>query len=42
MDATLQLARRIIARLLEDDASFFYEYYYLNPLRIDDSDQVEL
>jgi hypothetical protein len=42
MDATLQPARRIIARLLEADASFFREYYYLNPLRVDESDQVEL
>jgi hypothetical protein len=42
MDATLQPARRIIARLLEADASFFHEYHYLNPLRIDESDQAEL
>jgi hypothetical protein len=42
MDATLQLARRIIARLLEADASFFREYHYLNPLRVDESDQAEL
>jgi hypothetical protein len=42
MDATLQPARRIIGRLLEADASFFREYHYLNPLRVDDSDQVEL
>jgi hypothetical protein len=42
MDATLQPARRIIARLLETDASFFREYHYLNPLRVDPSDQVEL
>jgi hypothetical protein len=42
MDATLQPARRIIARLLEADASFFHEYHYLNPLRIDELDQAEL
>jgi hypothetical protein len=42
MDATLQPARRIIARLLEADARFFREYHYLNPLRVDPSDQVEL
>jgi hypothetical protein len=42
MDATLQPARKIIGRLLEADASFFYEYHYLNPLRGDDSDQAEL
>jgi hypothetical protein len=42
MDATLQPARRIIGRLLEADASFFRDYHYLNPLRVDDSYQVEL
>jgi hypothetical protein len=42
MDTTLQPARRIIGRLLEADASFFREYHYLNPLRVDDSDQAEL
>jgi hypothetical protein len=42
MDATLQPARRIIARLLEADASFFCEYHYLNPLHVDQSDQAEL
>jgi hypothetical protein len=42
MDATLQPAQRMIARLLEADASFFREYHYLNPLRVDPSDQVEL
>jgi hypothetical protein len=41
MDAMLQPARRIIARLLEADANFFREYHYLNPLRVDDSDQAE-
>jgi hypothetical protein len=39
MDATLQLARRIIARLLREDAAFFHEHHYLNPLGVDDSDQ---
>jgi hypothetical protein len=42
MDATLQPARRMIARLLEADAGFFCEYHYLNPLLVDTSDQVEL
>jgi hypothetical protein len=42
MDATLQPAQRINARLLEADASFFREYHYLNPLRVDQSDQAEL
>jgi hypothetical protein len=42
MDATLQPARRMIARILEADASFFREYHYLNPLCVDPSDQVEL
>jgi hypothetical protein len=40
MDATLQPARRIIGRLLQEDASFFREYHYLNPLLVDDSDQM--
>jgi hypothetical protein len=39
MDATLQPARRIIARLLQEDAGFFCEHHYLNPLAVDDSDQ---
>jgi hypothetical protein len=39
MDATLQPARRIIAGLLQEDAGFFCEYHYLNPLAVDDSDQ---
>jgi hypothetical protein len=39
MDATLQPARRIIARLLQEDARFFREHRYLNPLLVDDSDQ---
>jgi hypothetical protein len=42
MDATLQPARRMIAKLLEADANFFHEYRYLNPLLVDSSDQVEL
>jgi hypothetical protein len=40
MDATLQSTRRIIARILEADAGFFREYHYLDPLRVDPSDQV--
>jgi hypothetical protein len=39
MDATLQPARRLIARLLQEDAAFFCEHHYLDPLGIDDSDQ---
>jgi hypothetical protein len=39
MDAMLQPARRIIARLLQEDARFFCEHHYLNPLGLDDSDQ---
>jgi hypothetical protein len=39
MDAMLQPARRIIARLLRGDAGFFREHHYLNPLAVDDSDQ---
>jgi hypothetical protein len=39
MDATLQPVRRIIARLLREDARFFREHHYLNPLAVDDSDQ---
>jgi hypothetical protein len=39
MDATLQPARRLIARLLQEDAMFFREHHYLDPLGIDDSDQ---
>jgi hypothetical protein len=41
MDATLQPARRMIAKLLETDADFFHEYHYLNPHLVDSSDQVE-
>jgi hypothetical protein len=39
MDATLQPARRLIARLLREDAAFFSEHHYLNPLGVDDSNQ---
>jgi hypothetical protein len=39
MDATLQPVRRIIGRLLQEDAGFFPEHHYLNPLAVDDSDQ---
>jgi hypothetical protein len=39
MDATLQPARRLIARLLQEDAAFFCEHHYLDPLGKDDSDQ---
>jgi hypothetical protein len=42
MDAMLQPARRIIGRLLQEDAGFFHEYHYLNPLLVDDSDQTAL
>jgi hypothetical protein len=42
MDATLEPARRMIAKLLEADANFFREYQYLNPLLVDSSDQVAL
>jgi hypothetical protein len=38
MDATLQLARRLIARMLQEDAAFFREHHYLDPLGVDDSD----
>jgi hypothetical protein len=39
MDATLQPARRLIARLLQEDAAFFHEHHYLDLLGVDDSDQ---
>jgi hypothetical protein len=39
MDAIVQPARRIIARLLREDVAFFREHHYLNPLGVDDSDQ---
>jgi hypothetical protein len=38
MESTLQHARRIIARLLQADATFFREYHYLDHLGVDDSD----
>jgi hypothetical protein len=38
MDATLEPARRIISRILQEDASFFQEYHYLNPFGVDDSE----
>jgi hypothetical protein len=38
MDATLEPARRIISRLLQEDARFFQEYHYLNPFDVDDSE----
>jgi hypothetical protein len=42
MDAMLQPARRIIVRLLREDAGFFREHHYLNPLGVDDLDQLML
>jgi hypothetical protein len=38
MENMLQPARRLIARLLQVDATFFHEYHYLDPLGVDDSD----
>jgi hypothetical protein len=38
LESTLQLARRIIARLLQEDTAFFREFHYLDPLGVDDSD----
>jgi hypothetical protein len=38
LESTLQPARRIIARLLREDAAFFRKYHYLDPLGVDDSD----
>jgi hypothetical protein len=38
LENTLQPARRIMARLLQEDAAFFREYHYLYPLGVDDSD----
>jgi hypothetical protein len=38
MDATLEPARRIISRLLQEDARFFQEYHYFNPFDVDDSE----
>jgi hypothetical protein len=38
LENTLQPARRIIARLLQEDSAFFREFHYLDPLGVDDSD----
>jgi hypothetical protein len=38
LESTLQPARRIIARLLREDAAIFHEYHYLDHLGVDDSD----
>jgi hypothetical protein len=38
LESTLQPARRIIARLLQEDSAFFLEFHYLDPLGVDDSD----
>jgi hypothetical protein len=38
LESTLQPARRIIARLLQEDSAFFREFHYLDPLGVDDSD----
>jgi hypothetical protein len=38
MDAMLEPVKRIISRLLQEDARFFREYHYLNPCNMDDSD----
>jgi hypothetical protein len=38
LENTLQPTRRIIARLLREDATFFREHHYLDPLGVDDSD----
>jgi hypothetical protein len=38
LENTLQPARRIVARLLREDAAFFREHHYLDPLGVDDSD----
>jgi hypothetical protein len=38
LESTLRPARQIIARLLQEDAAFFCEYHYLDPLGVDDSD----
>jgi hypothetical protein len=38
LENTLQPARRIIARLPQEDAAFFREHHYLDPLGVDDSD----
>jgi hypothetical protein len=38
LESTLQPARQIIARLLQEDSAFFCEFHYLDPLGVDDSD----
>jgi hypothetical protein len=38
MDAMMEPARRIISRLLQEDARFFQEYHYLNLFGADDSE----
>jgi hypothetical protein len=38
LENTLQPARRIIARLLQENAMFFREHHSLDPLGVDDSD----
>jgi hypothetical protein len=40
MAATLEPARRIISRLLQEDARFFREYHYLNPFGIDETNVI--
>jgi hypothetical protein len=42
LESTLQPARRIIARLLQEDSAFFCEFHYLDPLGVDDSDNLML
>jgi hypothetical protein len=42
LENTLQPTRKIIARLLREDAAFFREYHYLDPLGVDDSDNPTL
>jgi hypothetical protein len=38
LESTLQPAQWIIATLLQEDATFFCEFHYLDPLGVDDSD----
>jgi hypothetical protein len=40
LESTLQAARQIIARLLQEDSVFFREFHYLDPLGVDDSDNL--
>jgi hypothetical protein len=42
MDATLEPTRRMIAKLLEADTDFCFEYHYLNQFLVDLLDQVAL